>query len=98
MRKIIDCTNEATNDRIKYLVKVDGKEADEIIAYNKILNHLASQFGDINDADRFWTFRKILGHKGGSSYFVPLLEGECLAQLNTGAIVVPLIARGLVHL
>ena len=64
MRKIIDCTDEATTDRIKYIVKVDSEEADKIIAYNEIVEYLQSQFDDVDEEDRVWTFRKILDHKG----------------------------------
>ena len=43
MRKIIDCTDEAATGRIKYIVKVDGNETDEIIAYNEIVDYLQNR-------------------------------------------------------
>ena len=55
-------------DRIKFLVRVEGDHADEIIGYNDLLTHLEE--GMTDTAEQFWNFKEIVAHEG------PLKEGH----------------------
>ena len=71
LRKVIDCRDETTNDRIKYVVGCDNDKADEIMTYNDIVDSIESdmlQSNDPDDPERAWKFRKILGHQGPLSH------------------------------
>jgi hypothetical protein len=69
-RKIIDSTDEVVNDRVKFLIKVDGQEADEIITYNELVDHLCAQFESEEPAEDIFNFKSIKGHQG------PLISGD----------------------
>ena len=67
--------------RIKFLVKYDGTELEEIKTYNEMMDIISSQ--DQDDTDKLWTFKDIVAHEGpltkrhpsykGSSYNVKIL-------------------------
>lgn len=64
MQKIID--NEEAMDKdptkVKFLVKVDGDTADEIVACNDLLCCLEEEMTD--PADKLWHFKDIIAHEG----------------------------------
>ena len=70
VQKIIDHERglEEHPDRIKFLVRVEGDHADEIIGYNDLLTHLEE--GMTDTAEQFWNFKEIVAHEG------PLKEGH----------------------
>ena len=53
-------------DNVKYLLQIDGKEADMIVGYNQVIDQLNKQFNTDydNDGEQYWTFQSILDHKG----------------------------------
>jgi len=83
VQKIIDTEEAKDKDpaKVRFLVKIDGDAADEIVAYNDILHHLEEEMTD--PADKLWHFKEILAHEGplssddnsykGSSYNVMVL-------------------------
>ena len=61
MRKIIDNSEKQVQDRVKFLVRLNDQEADEIITYTELVDFLNDQEED--DPDLF-RFRAITGHQG----------------------------------
>ena len=47
---------------IKFRVRVDGEKADDIVAYNDIINFIEDEM--TNPAEKLWTFKDIIGHEG----------------------------------
>ena len=74
---------EQKPEHIKFLVQVEGDKADEIIAYNDILDYLEEEMSE--PAEQLWQFKDIVAHEGpltpdspsykGSSYNV-MIEWE----------------------
>ena len=53
MRQILDFSEEAVQDRVKFLVHVKDKEADEIMTYNELVDflHVDASYFETLDAD-----------------------------------------------
>ena len=70
VRKIIDNPNleDPTFENIKFILKIDGAKADEIVSYNEVLDQINKvKFQDeLDDTDgaKIWRFRQITGHAG----------------------------------
>ena len=65
LRKVVDCRDETTNDRIKFIVGCDKSQADEIMTYNEIVDSLqADMYEDFANEEQAFKFRKIIGHQG----------------------------------
>src|SRR5210317_1850433 len=68
-RKIIDGDREdPSHDNVKFILKIDGKKADEIVGYNEVVNHLnkqlADEFAEELADEKVWKFRRIVGRQG----------------------------------
>ena len=62
VKMIQDQENDMTEhpDRLKFVLSVNNDQAEDIITYNQLLNHISQQ--DENDV--VWKFRKIVSHQG----------------------------------
>ena len=49
-------------EHTKFLVRVEGSKADEIVAYNDIINFIQDDMED--PSEKFWAFKDIVGHQG----------------------------------
>ena len=65
---------EQQPERMKFLVRVEGAKADEIIAYNDILNYLEEEMSD--PAQKVWKFKEIIAHEGPLSPGDPSYKGS----------------------
>ena len=67
-RKILDDgeREDPVADNIKFLLKIDGPEADQIIGYNYVLDQLNTHLeNDLNDdGEQLWQFKQITAHQG----------------------------------
>ena len=66
VQKIVDNGNDAIEqqpDNVKFLVSIEGGRADEIIAYNDILDFLEETMSD-DPAEQVWNFKDIVAHEG----------------------------------
>ena len=63
---------DPSSDNVKFLLRVDGKDADQIVGYNYLVDTLNEQLQDEfeSEGDPHWKFRKILDHQG------PLKPGD----------------------
>ena len=68
MRKIIDNSEAEVQNRLKLLIRVEGKEADEVITYNELLDYLNQESRDPLSAgepiEDLFKFRGITAHQG----------------------------------
>ena len=60
-------------DKIKFLVSIEGDRADEIIAYDDILNFLEEE---ILESDKYWKFKDIIAHEGPLKPHDPSYKGS----------------------
>ena len=76
VQKILDNEEERDKDpaKVKFLVKVDGDTADEIVAYNDILQYLEDEMTD--PADKLWHFKDIIAHEGPLTPNDPSYKGS----------------------
>ena len=61
-----DSRDDPTHERVKILLRIDDKKADEICSYNEVTEQLYSHFEKefTQDSDTMWKFRTIKDHKG----------------------------------
>jgi hypothetical protein len=59
-----DDAEDPKQDVVKFLLSIEGKEADEIVAYNDILDYLERQEQEESEGDQLWKFREITAHQG----------------------------------
>ena len=67
VQKIIDNENttiEQQPENIKFLVSIDGGKADEIVAYNDILDYLEESMSIEHGTEQVWKFKDIVAHEG----------------------------------
>jgi Reverse transcriptase (RNA-dependent DNA polymerase) len=56
-------------------VRVEGTKADEIVAYNDIINYLEEQMSD-DSSEQLWKFKDIIAHEGPLSPDSPSYKGS----------------------
>jgi hypothetical protein len=61
---------EVEPERVKFLVRVEGTKADEIVTYNDIINYLEEQMSD-DSSEQLWKFKDIIAHEGPLSHDSP---------------------------
>ena len=72
-------------DKKRFLVSINDDQAEEVVSYNEILDHIEKEASNDDDGNQLWKFKSITGHAGplvpddstykGSSYNV-LVEWE----------------------
>ena len=67
IRKILDNPDleDPSYENVKFILQIDGKEADEIVGYNEVIDQLNYQNDEINDdGEKTWRFKQITAHQG----------------------------------
>ena len=90
-RKILD-DGERENpeyDNVRFLLQVDGHEADQIIEYNQIIDQINAHIDDDlnDDGEQVWHFRTITAHQGPLRPDDPKYKGSpwnVLVEWETG--------------
>ena len=80
VQKIIDNKNNSAIEQrpedIKFLVSIDGDKADQIVAYNDLMDYLEEQMSDETNADLMWNFKDIVAHEGPLKPSDPSYKGS----------------------
>ena len=66
VEKIIERDHARDNDpaKIKFLVRMEGDKADEIISYHQALDYVTEEIDkDLNPDRKIWQFEEIVGHQ-----------------------------------
>jgi hypothetical protein len=77
VKKIVDNENSLAEqpEHIKFLVSIEGDKADEIVAYNDILDYLEEALED-DSPERMWRFKDIIAHEGPLKPTDPSYKGS----------------------
>ena len=75
VQRINDMKSARDNDPefVKFRVKCDDGKFEEIVTYNKVLDHIKQQQ---DDDEKFWRFKSILNHKSPISQKSPEYKGS----------------------
>jgi len=64
-------------DQVKFLISIPDAQAEEIVAYNEIVDYISAQIEEEQQEgpDRLWKFREIVSHQGPLSLDDPNYKG-----------------------
>ena len=60
----LDATKDNDPKMIRFQLKANEDEQEEIMTYNKILQHIKDQYGEDVPEHVLWKFKSIIAHKG----------------------------------
>jgi hypothetical protein len=80
-RKIIDGdVEDPSYENVKFILKIDGDRADEIVGYNEVVVHmnrqLAEEFDEDQGSQKLWKFRRVVAHQGPLKPCDPRYKGS----------------------